>query len=183
MSKATSRRLVIDCSVMRATGGEESRHPVGISCRAFLEGVRDHGHRLVITSAIVQEWNKYRRINKFSKYAIRWQTEMTTKGKVERLDVPPNKVLRDKVTGTAVNPHIAVSMDEDMHLIEAALASDRIVASLDHVRNHFGTAAKTVAEIELVVWVDPSIPDEGCADWLKRGAKANPSRQLKNFLI
>jgi len=182
VSKATARRLVVDCSVMRATGGPESKHPTGVGCRSFLEGIREHGHRLVITDAIVAEWNKYRRLRKFSAFAIRWQTEMSIKKRVDRLDVGPDKGLRDEIAEAAADPNVAVLMDEDAHLIEAALASDRLVASLDKVRAHFGKIVPAIPRLGVVVWVDPSRQEEVCVDWLRQGAKSEASRMLKNYV-
>ncbi len=61
-------------------------------------------------------------------------------------------------------------MLEDVHLIEACLAADRIIVSQDEaVRRLFGRAAGNLPGLRNILWLNPADPDENVADWL-RGA-------------
>ena len=65
------------------------------------------------------------------------------------------------------------ALRKDFHLIEAAIAHDRTVVSLDElVRRLFKAAALSVAAIKRVVWVNPVNAAEQPLVWLRNGAKA-----------
>jgi hypothetical protein len=75
--------------------------------------------------------------------------------------------------------HIRVLIDKDRCLIEAALATDKRVASLDDkVRNHLKDHRSTLPEIAPICWVNPDIATERGVAWLESGAPADRSRTL-----
>jgi len=62
-------------------------------------------------------------------------------------------------------------MLKDLLLIEAAMASDQIIVSLDEsARNHFYETAKQFNEFKSIVWVNPTIAEEEAITWLEEGA-------------
>jgi len=70
-------------------------------------------------------------------------------------------------------------MLKDMHLIEAAKATDHTIVSLDEiVRALFINAARSVTELRIVIWANPDKTEEGCLAWLEAGAKVEKKRQL-----
>ena len=70
-------------------------------------------------------------------------------------------------------------MYKDACLIEAALATDRTVASLDEsVRALFRQATDQVGELRAIVWVNPEREEDDPILWLKRGAPADPNLML-----
>ena len=70
-------------------------------------------------------------------------------------------------------------MYKDACLIEAALATDRTVASVDkEVRVFLQKVAHVVEELRAIVWVNPELEEEEPTPWLKRGAPAEPDRLL-----
>ncbi|MGL4944543.1 MAG: hypothetical protein ACRC46_15285 [Thermoguttaceae bacterium] len=90
-----------------------------------------------------------------------------------------NGKLRQRVLDTTKSEDVHALMQKDCHLIEAALATDKTVASLDEkVRNHFRNPAIVVDEIKAVVWVNPDKQDENVQAWLTAGAPADKKRQL-----
>ena len=71
------------------------------------------------------------------------------------------------------------AMLKDFRLLEAAIATDRTVISLDNtVRNLFAAAAEKVGEIGNIVWVNPTETDQNPIEWLEKGAK----REKKHLL-
>ncbi len=71
-------------------------------------------------------------------------------------------------------------MLKDAHLIEAALATDSRIASLDEtVRGHFSRLAASFAPLRRIMWVNPVTEGEKAVEWLEAGAKAERARRLK----
>jgi hypothetical protein len=70
-------------------------------------------------------------------------------------------------------------MLKDIHLIEAALLTDKFVISMDEtVRHCFREIAQTVSILKPITWVNPYIDEENSIIWLKNGAIAEKERQL-----
>src|ERR1700733_2465603 len=111
-----SRRLVIDASVASAAG--QTLELASRRCREFLQAVLRISHRATMTPRLRGEWNRHQWL-----FARAWLAEMTSKAKVEDIADVQNDELRVQVPGTA-------SARKDLHLIEAALATDNIVISL-----------------------------------------------------
>ena len=66
-------------------------------------------------------------------------------------------------------------MLKDVHLLEAALATDRrIVSNDDEARNSY----KGLPHVRLVLWINPSRQEETAVEWLNAGAKLERHRQL-----
>ena len=149
---------------------------MSIDAREFLETLRDCGHRIVWSTDIDREWNRH-----FTEFSTDWYTTMTNSGKV--LDLRNVNVrdegLRNEIHKFAPDIHIYKIMRKDIHLLEAALKSDKIVASKDKkAQRHFGIVCQHIGEIRDVVWVNPDNEEEMCIDWLKDGAPAEQHRQL-----
>jgi len=63
--------------------------------------------------------------------------------------------------------------------VEAALAADLIVVSLDEtVRGLLKGVSAQVTEVRPVTWANPDKEDEGCIAWLEGGAEVEGHRQL-----
>ncbi len=80
---------------------------------------------------------------------------------------------------TANNADERQALLDDLLLVEAALATDRTVASLDEsVRALFRQATGQVGELRAIVWVNPELEEDESIPWLKRGAPADPEHML-----
>lgn len=112
-----SQSLVIDASVARAAGPEESIHPTAARCRNFLIAVQAICHRLVFTEAIAEEWNRHQ-----SGFARRWRRAMFARKKIDRLEVPEDDAFRGQLGELAASEKTGNAMLKDAHLIEAARA-------------------------------------------------------------
>jgi len=150
---AVSKRLVIDASVASAAG--LTMKPDSRRCREFLQAVLRISHRATMTPLLRVEWKRHQ-----SLFARAWLAEMTTRAKVEAIADVLSAELRAQAPGT-------VSAQKDLHLIEAALATDKIVISLDDRAR----AELSVPAAEDVMWVHPV--DEGgrVIYWLNKGAE------------
>lgn len=104
---------------------------------------------------------------------------MVARRKLFVIRVTPDDRLREKVERTAEIESHRKAMLKDMHLIEAAKATDHVVASLDEiVRALFVVAARSITELRIVIWANPDKTEEGCIAWLQAGAEAERERRL-----
>ncbi len=174
MATKSSQRLVIDASVARSSGGEDAVFPTSKNCRDFLKAVLDICHHVGLTPEIRDEWHKHQ-----SNFAKRWLISMFARKKAELIDSAEDQKLRDKISRAAQSEKARAAMLKDVHLLEAALATDKIVVALDEtVRALFIEAAISVGEIRNVVWVNPDRVNEEPLLWLEEGAKPDKKRRL-----
>lgn len=165
------RRLVIDADVAKSAG--ESEHPTSSACRKFLEAVLNVGHCVVMTQAIRNEWRCH-----MSKYSRKWQTRMWGRRRVFCLEDERDDQLRERIDGAVERDQKAI-VAKDIHLIEAAVATDRLITSGDkRARRAFRDVADAVRELQRVVWVNPTCDGEKPIDWLQNGAQAEARRRL-----
>jgi hypothetical protein len=174
MAKRKPRRIVIDASVARASGPPDAVHPTGQQCRACLTQVLQICHHVVMTEALRGEWGRHQ-----SRFARGWLLQMYSRRKVAQLDVAEDGALRRQVSESVAHADDTLAMLKDCHLLEAALATDRIVLSLDESAR--GLFADFSAHHDLagrVVWVNPTQPNEQSETWLADGARAETARTL-----
>ena len=123
MANQGSRRLVIDADVVHSAG--ETEHPVSSACRKFLETVLVVGHRVVITDAILTEWHHH-----LSRYSRKWLTQMYGRKRVCRIkkEKECDNNLRKRIDAVVHRDQRAI-VAKDVHLIEAAFATDQLITS------------------------------------------------------
>jgi len=176
VTKKESKRLVIDASVARSTGKATTPHPTGQRCRTFLYAVFDCGHLLVMTPDIRDEWNKHQ-----SGDASQWRRMMVAKRRLYWIkEVPEYQELWDTMDRLARGSKQREEMFKDIRLIEAAIAADRRIISLDDntARQYFADAAKELDELKTIIWVNPDKPEENAIAWLSAGAPDDRDRML-----
>jgi hypothetical protein len=164
MPRTGARRLVIDISVARSAGGERATHPTAKNCRDFLQVVLAKHYWVVMSPEILTEWVKYR-----VPIAITWLAAMRQKDRVYDITPPEFEELHPKIEGCARGEAQLRHMLEDLHLIKAALVTDRTVVSGDREVQHlFARATPDVKELRNIVWVDAN--DESVVAWAQGGA-------------
>ena len=175
MRSRDSKRLVIDADVARASGSETATHPRAEHCRDFLNAVLSLSHRLVMTEKINNEWKNHQ-----SRFARRWRVSMDARKRIERINPPEYAELQTKVTATTNDTYEIEAMEKDFHLLQAALATDRTVISLDEtIRQLFKRASQRVGEIRNIIWVNPDrTTEEQPIAWLQNGAQPEAYRRL-----
>ena len=174
MRAKDSKRLVIDADVARASGSETATHPRAEHCRDFLSAILSLSYRIVMTEKINNEWKNHR-----SRFARRWRVSMDARKKIDRINPPEYAELRDKVTNTASDEDEIEVMQKDFHLLQAAIATDHTIVSLDEtVRGLFAHASQQVGEIRNIIWVNPDRPAEEPIGWLQNGAPPETHRRL-----
>ena len=175
MPKKVSRRLVIDASVVRSATLADN--PTSISCRRFLEAVLNVCHKLVLSREIEQEWQdvalriRNRADEVRTRFLKNWMLAMGRKRKLLRPPIERDAMLRSKINRLGLPGNARQEIEEDLHLVEAALAHDRIVVSRDDsVHELLRSITGNCAEIRKVVWCNPVTLADEVLDWLGKGA-------------
>jgi hypothetical protein len=173
VAKVRSRVLVIDASLAPAAG-EASMHPTSRHCREFLQAVLDLCHHMAITPDIQDEWNRHQ-----SGFARRWRISMMARKKIESVDVSLHVALRQRIERAVGNKKYRTAIEKDRRLIEAALATEQRVISLDDlVREYLRDHSAKLPEVRSICWVNPCTLEEHAVAWLEAGAPAERSRLL-----
>ena len=115
-----SRLVVVDASVVRAAG--ETEHPVSSACRNCLEAIRSICHRVALTEPIREEWGRH-----MSRFSRKWRRSMAARQKPITV-LKPNQL---ELRWNAYSDAARAAIEKDKGLLEAALASDRVIISLD----------------------------------------------------
>lgn len=171
MAKQRPRRLVIDADIVNSAS--ESKYPISSTCRKFLDTVLAVGHHVVMTKAIREEWHRH-----MSRYSRRWRRQMWARKRVVKIIDERNEILRGRIDASVSQDQQAM-VAKDVHLVEAALATDQLITSRDErVRSALRTASNNVGELKRIVWVNPTRGDEKPIDWLRDGAKTEEHRLL-----
>lgn len=195
MASSKSRRLVIDTTVAKAAG-RRSEFPSSKHCRDFLIATLEICHHFVMTPDLRAEWNRHQ-----TEFVSEWRQTMIAKKKFHFVKPDENEPLRDNIekcatNGLAVkakyisslslsqlkaddpNENAKAAMLKDLCLLEAAIATDKTVVSLDNtVRNLFAATTKQITEIRDIVWVNPNEAEGKTQAWLEKGAK--PDKHLR----
>ena len=180
MHPTKAKRLVVDASVVHAMGGpdadaQEADPPRSACCRDVLLAVRRVCHSVALTPSIAAEWSRHQ-----STHACQWRCAMDGGKKIARPDAPQSDALRETIRDTAADDEMAEAMLKDAPLIEAALAADGIVVSLDdRARGFFAAIARRIPELRRIMWVNPErLAMRQLEEWLEAGAEDNEGLRL-----
>jgi hypothetical protein len=144
MSKQTSRKLVIDSSVLQAAG--ETEHPVSSACRKCLMSVLTICHHYVRTSDIDEERRHHQ-----SKFSQKWWVHMAGRGKFDPgfdIDLPLKMDTFSQPSQEAIQ--------KDYLLLKAAASTDRVIITLDDkLYKALGETEKGVIFRDSLTWIHP----------------------------
>jgi hypothetical protein len=168
--------IVVDASVARSCGNITATYPLPIQCRDFLLTMQEHQHSVVMTKEIRAEWDKHQ-----SRFALTWLRQMVAKKQFKAISLPEiDQEIWEPIEALAKTDNQRAEMTKDILLLEAALATDRRIVSLDEktARQYFTNAAKEIVKLQTLVWVNPSKEEENSIEWLRQNAPADPERML-----
>lgn len=140
-----SRLVVVDASVVRAAG--ETEHPVSSACRNCLEAIRAICHRVALTEPIREEWGRH-----MSRFSRKWRRSMAARQKPITV-VDPNQL---ELSWETYSDAARAAIEKDRGLIEAALATDRVIITLDDsLRRALAERRDGEALLRDVQWIHP----------------------------
>ncbi|MGK3962379.1 hypothetical protein WMF38_55890 [Sorangium sp. So ce118] len=126
---------------------------------------------LAMSPALLAEWERH-----WSTFARRWFYKMRSSRRVRDVTPEQHGPTR-KAAKTVLDREARQAVAKDMLLVEAALATDRRVLSLDEkVRRQFSVLATSVADLRSLHWANPT--STGCTAWLAAQAPDDPAWKL-----
>lgn len=168
------KRLVIDISLAGSAGNNPDPTSRSKICRNFLKLVFALQYRWVLTPELQREWNLSR--NAFTR---KWRQSMYQHGLRYSKVISQDAELRMDIENNSLDTPDLKAMLKDCHLLEAALATDKCIASLDDkVRIKFKRVAGSITSIRSIAWVNPEKLLERVEDWLRDGAENQKHRLL-----
>jgi predicted nuclease of predicted toxin-antitoxin system len=150
MRRKPSLALVIDASVLRSAG--ETQHPVSMACRDTLVAILEICHRTVSTTSLSEEGKRHA-----SRFSRKWLRSMAARKKLVRgLTTTAIAIDTEDLT-----PNQAEAIEKDRHLIEAALAADRVIVTRDSsIKDILAKTRKGKRFLTQLRWINPE--DDGC---------------------
>ena len=145
MTAKETRLLVVDASVVQSAG--ETEHPVSSSCRNCLEAIRRICHRVAVTPAIREEWERH-----MSRFSRKWRRSMAARRKPLESVVPASVPIDMSVYRNPARRQI----EKDVCLLEAALAADRIILTRDEsLKLALMQCPDGKRLVEAIRWINP----------------------------
>lgn len=146
MTKIRRRLLVVDASVVHSAG--KTDHPVSSSCRNCLDAILNICHKVAVTPAILEEWNRHH----MSWFSRTWRHTMAAHRKplqsVEPADVPINL--------SAYTKRAREEIEKDMCLLEAALGAEKIIVTRDDsLKKALAQRSDGKALLKSIKWINP----------------------------
>jgi hypothetical protein len=170
-SGGCDKRLIVDSNILQSSGsgGLQAK-----TCRDFLSiFLMETEHCAVVTPEIWAEWRRH-----WSRMARSWVASMEARKRIVRVRTADDGT-REALERAARSEGERVAILKDVHLVEAAIATDRRIASMDEVmRGLLKVFAASIPQISQVMWVNPNILDEDCTEWLRSGAPLETNRTL-----
>ena len=173
MSRRFVHEIVVDASVARAAGSNRAVDPLSIGCRDSLSLMKNKNVAVVMSKDLWEEWK-----NHMSGYSSTWLSVMKGRKLFKKVNPPEtdDKLLK------AVDCYLDSNGDKqairkDLHLVDAAFASDRRVLSLDDsARGRLCDLCRYVKDLTDIHWTNPKNDD--CHPWLEAGAPDEPGLTL-----
>ena len=139
--------------------------------------MRDGCHVFAANQELLAEWKKH-----YSNFSRGWLFAMVRAGKLKSLPAAADRVLWTAFGGEDCPEADYRNISKDLHLVDAALRTDRRVASRDDVvRRSLNNCLDQHPPVGDVAWVNPTAAAETPLDWLRQGAPLDAGRLLKNL--
>lgn len=144
-----SFRYVVDASILRASGAIDAQSDLARRCTEVLEKILKAGHRAALCDRLEEEWKKHA-----SRRARLWWGTMLKRRRLVLHGDPKNNDLRRSLVSVQ-DQGVKSAIEKDLHLIELALAFDKLVVSLDaKLKAHLNQQAKLYRPARNLIWLN-----------------------------
>ena len=132
-------------------------------------------HKIIMTKELKNQWDM---VN--SMVANQFLSAMASRQRIERLNFIKNNI-RNEFQNLNCPQNIRVPLERDIHLIEAALDTDKVVISKDKkARLNFCIISDDLEDIKGIMWADPTMIEENAIIWLKNGMPKDKNKNLNS---
>lgn len=140
--------FIIDADIMRSAGTSE--HPVSSTSRNLLNEIKQGNGVAVYCPTLMNEWKKHR-----STYARQWTIAMISRKRLIGVKVDTEtKLFLESLEDSKIKD-IAL---KDAHLIDLAIATDKIIFSNDlNAKNAFSELLDNRDNFNNIYWLSPKI--------------------------
>ena len=134
-------------------------------CREILQSILSVCHRAVFNGVMREDWQRHE-----SAFARRWRVQMASRRKIVNASAEDDVGLEQAIGEGAPSSKAATQLMKDIHLVVAALQTDRVILTLDdRARKGFEALAGTYRGLNRLRWLDPSREHDEIQTWLKGG--------------
>ena len=173
MTRNQTHNMVIDASIARSAG-DKNKAPLSTHCREFLETFMQTDKKIIMSKEIFREWKKHE-----SGFSKKWRATMVAKKRMLKIDDVKFEAIRSRVEVFTNDEHIKKAVIKDLHLVEAALNSDKMIASCDNkMRRYLVELSFNCEYVHEIIWVDPSNENEEVIEWLYSGCRKDNFRKI-----
>ena len=142
-----SNRYVIDADVAKGAGKPTT--PRALNCVRLLTRVIDGAHFCVFNEALLLEWR-----NHASVFARGWLRQMHARKRYQLIEVAKHAALRKALFGAAISETERSGVEKDLHLLELALAHDRLLVTLEVRLPNYLRIDKALAKFHAqITWI------------------------------
>lgn len=179
MPRSYSKKLVVDKDVFCAAGLKSDPKSRSFVCRNILDAIFEICHRVVISKDINREW-RHDLDQHPARYGFAWLAKMQSKRKVIKLE--NDELTEIKLDSITASVNCEAAIRKDIHLVEAALASDIRIISMDEaVRKCLSKTLDQFENLKPLLWVNPERESDKCLAWLKAGAPLRKKLRLDQY--
>jgi hypothetical protein len=157
--------LVFDASIAKACGKSTAMYPTPMQCRNFLIELQKSHYDVVMTEDVQSEWKEYS-----SDFTKQWQCAMARKGRLKTIPNPEADLeIRNSIEPMAKTDQERVAINKDILLLEAALANDKRIVSLDEnaIYKYYVANKSSVNKFHQLIWINPINITENSTEWLQ----------------
>ena len=101
--------LVIDASVARAAGGDDSSADIAVACTSALREVMDAGLSAAMSEPLFEEWGRHSSV-----FARKWLVQMFSRKRVHRPAIVPEEAALRRVLPTLSDAGIRRAIEKDL---------------------------------------------------------------------
>jgi hypothetical protein len=171
------RQVIIDADVASHASNKpglskKTIAQMNIDTRAFLDALHNETKDvMVMYPELLHEWRFA------SKFSTAWRAQMVSERREKMIANPPITEFRSLIANAGLNANEHQTAIDDLHLVEAAIKTGKIVISNERKsRNVLNKAASNVKVLKEIEWVSPRLKSDRPFEWIQ--GKHDPIRYL-----
>ncbi len=159
-------KLVIDACVARSAS---ISNDLQAKCsREVLQIVLDQKHWAVFSQPLREEWERHQ-----SRLSLIFLSRVISSRRYIEVKHQPNRGLMVEIRGTLMSPKVLAIVEKDVHLVDAACHTGKIIVTFDRGSfKHLRAMTPAVPRLRPLIVANPEAAHEPVLQWL--GGKSEP---------